>query len=166
MNRSAASVAPPRSARRDRRAAARRIRVGRLAVRPALPGDLVPLRFFFDAMLRRDYFLRTGQLEEMIRGPHHRVLVAEIDTVLVGVAVLTAGSRLVNALVHPAYRGLGIGSELIRRSGATQVRVKTDMSAGDPSAFYQSLGFVPTGRRNARGNIVQMELPNPAPRGK
>lgn len=142
-------AAPPSPARRH---------PPRLRIRPAMPGDLVPLRFFFDAMLRKDYFLRTGQLEEMLRGPHHRVLVAEIDSILVGVAVLTAGTRLVNALIHPAYRGLGIGAELVKRSGATQVRAKLDMSTGDPRRFYESLGFASIGRRNDKGNIEEMTL--------
>lgn len=113
----------------------------RLTLREALPSDLVPLTFFCDAMLRRDYFIRRGQLAEMIRSERHKVLVAEIDIVLVGMAILTRGSRLVNVLVHPAYRGLGIGRALVEASGATEVRVKRDMSAGDPTPFYRSLGF-------------------------
>jgi len=124
-----------------------------LTVRPALRSDLVPLSFFFDTALRRDYFLRRGQLEELIRGPHHQVYVAEIDDVLVGAAITTRGSRLVNALVHPAYRGLGIGRALVERTGATEVRAKLDMSTGDPRGFYRALGFVSTGRRNGKGNI-------------
>jgi len=130
-----------------------------LTVRPCRKSDLKPLLFFFDAVLRRDYFLRRGQLEELVRGPHHRVFVAELDAVLVGVAVLTRGTRLVNALVHPAYRGLGIGRALIRGGGATEVRAKIDMSSGDPRGFYRSLGFITTGLRNGKGNIELMRLP-------
>lgn len=126
-----------------------------LSIRPALPGDLVPLQFFFDALLRRDYFLRRGQLSDMLRVGRHRILIAEIEGILVGVAILTRGTRLVNVLVHPAYRGLRIGSALIEHSGAREVRAKLDMSTGDPSAFYRSLGFVPVGRPQ-RGNIQLM----------
>ena len=129
----------------------------RLTVRPAQPSDLVPLTFFFDTVLRRDYFIRRGQLEEILRGPHHRVFVAEIDAVLVGVAILTAGARLVNALVHPAYRGLGVGRALVRQSGTTEVRAKLDMSTGDPRGFYEALGFEATGERNDKGNIELMQ---------
>ena len=43
---------------------------------------------------------------------------AEIERVLVGIAVTTRGTRLVNALVHPAYRGLGVGRALVDSSGA------------------------------------------------
>lgn len=127
-----------------------------LHVRPAGASDLVPLTFFFDTALRRDYFLRKGQLEEMLADERHAVFVAELDDVLVGVAVLTRGARLVNVLVHPAYRGLGIGRALVRGSDAREVRVKLDMSTGDPRQFYERLGFVPTGQRNGKGNIELM----------
>jgi GNAT superfamily N-acetyltransferase len=120
---------------------------------------LVPLSFFFDTVLRRDYFIRRGQLEDLVTGRRHRVLVAELDAVLVGAAITTRGSRLVNALVHPAYRGLGIGQALVECSGATEVRAKLDARAGDPRGFYRSLGFVATGARNGKGNIEVMRLP-------
>lgn len=129
-----------------------------LTVRPATQRDRVPLEFFFDTALRRDYFLRRGQLAEMLSGVRHQVYIAEIDFVLVGVAVLTRGARLVNALVHPAYRGLGIGRALIEATGATEVRAKIDMSTGDPRGFYESLGFRAV-ERNARGNIELMRRP-------
>jgi GNAT superfamily N-acetyltransferase len=129
-----------------------------LTVRPACAGDAVPLGFFFDAVLRKDYFLRRGQLADMLRSPYHQVYVAEIDTVLVGIAVTTRGTRLVNALVHPAYRGLGIGRALVQYSGATEVRAKIDMSSGDPRAFYRTLGFNSVGRDDKKSNIENMRL--------
>ncbi len=124
-----------------------------LTLRPAVPGDFEPLSFFFDTALRKDYFMRRGQLKDILNGSHHQMYVAEIDAVLVGVAITTRHCRLVNALVHPAYRGLGIGRALIEVSGTTEVRVKRDMSTGDPIDFYRSLGFESTGEFNAKGNI-------------
>jgi len=129
-----------------------------LSVRPAGASDLVPLTFFFDTALRKDYFLRRGQLADMLGSPYHQVYVAEIDAILVGVAITTKGTRLVNALVHPAYRGLGIGKALVGFSGATEVRAKTDMSTGDPRGFYAALGFKPTGDTNDKGNIEIMSV--------
>lgn len=135
-----------------------------LTVRPACRGDLVPLSFFFDAVLRRDYFLRRGQLADMFQSPYHTLLIAEIDHILVGAAVLTRGTRLVNVLVHPAYRGLGIGRALVQLSGATEVRVKLDMSTGDPRAFYRALGFVACENQPSKSNIQVMHLPAGATR--
>ncbi len=141
---------------------ARRARSGperapaRLIVRRAQAGDLEPLGFFFDTMLRRDYFMRRGQLKEIVAGRRHEVFVAEIDEVLVGVAIATRGARLVNALVHPAYRGLGIGRRLVRDSGVTEIRAKTDMVTGNPEGFYERLGFRSAGPVNRKGNITLM----------
>lgn len=127
-----------------------------LRVRAAKPEDAGPLQFFFDAMLRRDYFLRRGQLREILNDAYHRVFLAELDGVLVGAAITTRGTRLINALVHPAYRGLGVGRALVQASGVNEVRAKLDMSSGDPRPFYERLGFACTGERNEKGNIVVM----------
>lgn len=133
----------------------------RLAIREATATDVAPLNFFFDTVLRNDYFLKRGQLQDMINSRNHRVFVAEIDFILVGVAILTGQTRLVNALVHPAYRGLRIGRALIETSGAKQVRAKIDMSTGDPRPFYHALGFQPTGQHNHKGNIELMQRTTP-----
>ena len=128
----------------------------RLNIRPAKPEDVQPLQFFFDTALRRDYFMRRGQLAELVVSRRHKVLLAELDNVLVGVAITTRCNRLVNALIHPAYRGLGIGRAIVNRTKAAEVRAKLDMSTGDPRPFYQRLGYVSTGVRNAKGNIELM----------
>ena len=128
-----------------------------LTVRDASLTDIAPLTFFFDTVLRNDYFLRRGQMEDMIRDRSHRVLIAEFDHVLVGVAVLTAGSRLVNALVHPAYRALGVGRAIVEASGADEVRAKIDMSTGDPRPFYRRLGFRATGRMKVAESDAELE---------
>jgi GNAT superfamily N-acetyltransferase len=133
-----------------------------LNIRRAGPRDLIPLGFFLDTLLRRDYFLRRGQLEEMLRGPYHQVYVAEVDNILVGLAITTQGTRLVNVLVHPAYRGLQIGRALVHASGAVEVRAKLDMSTGDPRQFYANLGFRPASPLNNKGNIQVMRRPMPA----
>jgi GNAT superfamily N-acetyltransferase len=128
--------------------------VAPLTIRRALRSDREPLHFFFDTVLRNDYFLRRGQLDDMLTGPYHEVFVAEIDLVLVGIAITTRGTRLINVLVHPAYRGLGIGRALVQCSGATEVRAKLNGSGGDPRPFYAQLGFQPTGETNAKGTVA------------
>ncbi|MBK8913591.1 MAG: GNAT family N-acetyltransferase [Phycisphaerales bacterium] len=127
-----------------------------LQIRPALPGDHVPLQFFFDTTLRRDYFMRRGQLRDMLRGGRHRVWVAELAGVLVGVAITTARARLVNLLVHPACRGIGLARALVRAASPVDARVKTDGSAGDPRGFFRSLGFVSAGATPHKPHIELM----------
>lgn len=124
-----------------------------LRMRRASVHDLPAIRFFFDTTLRRDYFLRRGQLQELLSDRYHEVYLAELEGVLVGVAIKTRGVCLTNVLIHPAYRGLRIGAALIDRSGATEVRAKLDMSSGDPRGYYHKLGFVGTGEWNEKGNI-------------
>ncbi|MEW6250261.1 MAG: GNAT family N-acetyltransferase [Planctomycetota bacterium] len=140
------------------RAAARAAEPVTLRVRPATPADAIPLQFFIDTALRRDYFVRRGQLVEMLRGTRHQVWVAEIDTILVGFAVTTRGTRLVNALVHPAYRGLGIGRALVNQTGASEARVKLNMSTGDPRGFYEAIGFQPGGNNGAGGTAAAAHI--------
>ncbi len=135
-----------------------------LRIRTVTALDLAPLRFFFDTVLRNDYFLRRGQLEDICTDKYHTVYVAELDSVLVGVAIKTRGTCLTNVLVHPAYRGMQVGRALIEASGAISVRAKLDMSTGDPRRFYERLGFHRTGARNAKGNIELMERPASGPR--
>ncbi len=136
----------------------------RFVLRPAQPGDEAPLQFFFDVTLRRDYFLRRGQLRDMLRGGRHRVLVAEIGGVLVGIAVTTRRATLVNLLIHPAFRGVGLGSALVDASGAQTVRVKTDMRSGDPRRFYEQLGFKAIGPAAGKPHIERMCRPRRAAR--
>ncbi len=131
-------------------------RVANLSVRRVGPTDVEPLLFFFDTVLRKDYFMRRGQLADILSGKHHRVFIAEVDAILVGIAIQTAGKRLINVLVHPAYRGLGVGRALIRQTGSTEVRCKLDMSSGNPRRFYEALGFRSTGRCSSKGNVELM----------
>ncbi len=135
------------------------LRPAALILRRAGATDLKPLEFFFDTLLRNDYFLRRGQLAEMLDDGYHEVYVAEIDAVLVGAAITTGGARLVNVLIHPAYRGIGLGSALLNFSRAWEVRVKTDVSAGDPRGFYRRAGFRSVARDAARPHIEIMRLP-------
>lgn len=126
----------------------------------------MPLGFFFDTVLRKDYFMRRGQLAEMLSSSRHQVFIAEIDAILVGIAITTRGTRLVNALVHPGYRGLGIGRALVQQSGATEVRAKLNMSTGDPRGFYAAIGFRSVGRTNGKGNIELMRLSESTSKGR
>ncbi len=62
----------------------------RLVLRKAMPSDLAALEFFFDTAAAADYFVRAGNSRICSKSERHEVYVAEIDLVLVGVAI-TAG---------------------------------------------------------------------------
>lgn len=130
-----------------------------VAVRSATIDDADAIEFFADTVLRRDYFLRRGQLADMIGSKRHVVLIAEFRRLIVGIAILTRGKRLANLLVHPAVRGIGVGSRLVRESGARSVRAKVDMSTGDPRRYYERLGFRSTGRWTRTRRVELMERP-------
>ena len=91
--------------------------------------------------------------------PQHRLVVAELDGVLVGTLQLTvipglsrrgATRGLVEAVrVDSSVRAGGVGTQLLRwaieaarESGCTLVQLTTDASRTDAHRFYERLGFV------------------------
>ena len=42
-----------------------------LTVRRSEASDEIPLGFFFDTVLRKDYFVRRGQLNDILNGKYH-----------------------------------------------------------------------------------------------
>jgi hypothetical protein len=55
--------------------------------------------------------------------------------------------------VHPYARGLGIGRLLVDAVDVDRIRVKTDMSSGDPAGFYTRLGYRDRGADPARPHV-------------
>ena len=117
-----------------------------LVIRRADPRDLTAVTFFVDTCLRNDYFFRTGHLQAMLASARHRVSLIILDDALVGLAITTRPATLVNLLIHPAYRGLGIGTTVLKHVNPSAVRCKTDMSTGDPGRFYAKNAFRPHAR--------------------
>lgn len=124
-------------------------------IRPATPGDAAAVSAFFDEHLRSDAWIPRALIRDVIERADHELLLATANAQIVGVA-LTAGPRiLTNLLVHPLYRSVGIGTALLKRVDPDAVRVKVDMSTGNPTAYYVSHGFRPTliKGRNARVHL-------------
>lgn len=122
--------------------------VAGLWTREATAADLPVLAEFFDVLLYRDYFFRRGHLADLLEQRNVRVQVVMEGWVLVAVAVqTTSNSSLLNLLVHPAYRGLGIGRALLAMLEPERVRVKTDASTGNAAGFYRKLGYRRVERR-------------------
>lgn len=121
--------------------------------------DLLPLSEWFDRHLRGDYFFRRGHLLGLLTRRTSRVYTIWSDTVFVGVAVVYSGSLLHNLILDQDYRGLGIGEAVLLHLRPVAVRVKTNMSDGDPMAFYAKNGYSATSRDPHRPHIVTAVRP-------
>jgi GNAT superfamily N-acetyltransferase len=128
-----------------------------VVIRRARLDESDAIGFFVDCVLRRDYYIRRAQLEEILSGKRHETFVALEGNWIVAFAILTRGSRLVNILVHPSYRGVGLGQAMIEASEAKSVRVKLDMVSGDPTEFYKRVGFRTSHAKSGVEHIVIME---------
>ena len=49
---------------------------------------------------------------------------------------------------------LGQVAEIVRNAGATELLTSYATGAGEPWPFYERLGFIPTGERDAAGEII------------
>jgi GNAT superfamily N-acetyltransferase len=64
-------------------------------------------------------------------------------------------------LIDERYQGRGYGAavvrqiaELVRAGGATELLTSYEPGDGGPAAFYQRLGFVPTGELDESGEVI------------
>lgn len=133
-------------------------------IRDACEGDYDALESFLDDFLRRDYFIPRRQLREILTGRYHKSLLAVDGDQIVGVAIMTRRLRtLVNLLVRPCERKLGIGDALLSRLRVERIRVKTNVSDGDPTSYYLKRGYrmspERTGKRHIRIAVVDIDAP-------
>ena len=123
--------------------------------------DCLALEHFADAVLRDDFFFRKGHWLSLISDSRVRVLVARIQqpgsnewSEILGVVVLYADSVLHNIFLARWCRGLGLGSAIVEAISPSSIRAKIDMSTGDPTGFYNRLGFTHEAERSGkRGQI-------------
>ena len=125
-----------------------------VVIRHARFDERESIGFFLDCILRRDYYMKRSPLDEVLSGIRHETFVALEGSWIVGLAILTRGDRLVNILVHPSYRGIGLGRAMLELSGAKSVRVKLDMAAGSPLGFYVKQGFQVCREQTGKDHVV------------
>ena len=106
-----------------------------------------------------DLAVYDAAFDRILAEPQHRLVVAELDGVVVGTLQLTvipglsrrgATRSLVEAVrVDSSVRSGGVGTQLLRWaieaarvSGCTLVQLTTDASRTDAHRFYERLGFV------------------------
>lgn len=111
----------------------------RLTYRQATPEDLPKIIAFVDKELSGDYFVPRKQQQGYLK--YKTTLLALCGQVILGWAVLSKNKALIHLLVARGYRGMGIGSELLRRLNPKFIRSKRDQKAGDPITFYNKRGY-------------------------
>lgn len=134
------------------------------ALRDAVADDFAMIEMFLDEHLRRDYFIPHRQLREMLTNRHHRTILAIDQEELVGIAITTRALRtLVNLLVRPCDRKRGIADALLSRLRVERIRVKTNVSDGDPTSYYLKRGYrlsdERTGKRHIKIAVVDLDAP-------
>ena len=119
--------------------------------------DLLALREFVDRHLRADWFEREAVLrDKLIRG--HISLLGFHGEILVAWACKSLQDVLQNLLIHPAYRGAGIGQRAVALMAPQIIRSKSDQSTGDPESFYRRSGFIPSGKIAGRKRNINIMI--------
>lgn len=134
------------------------------AIRNAVTDDFAIVGAFLDAHLRRDFFVPRKQLEHVLTGRYHEMVLAFDQERLVGLAIMTKAQRtLVNLLVEPCERKRGIGDALLSQLRAERVRTKLNVSDGDPSGYYRKRGYRDsperTGKKHIKVMVVDLDDP-------
>ena len=135
-----------------------------MEIRLARKEDIGGIIGLFDKNYRKDYFMPRGQVERLVVGGQSKgqrpllVWVAYNENDLVGFVVINHARKMNHLLVHKEYRGQGIGEALTRVANARMVRCKTDSSDGDPTSFFEKMGYKGIGKlEGKKGNIRLMQ---------
>jgi N-acetylglutamate synthase-like GNAT family acetyltransferase len=134
------------------------------SIRNAVADDFAIIQAFMDKHLRRDYFIPSRQLREIVSERYHEILLAMENDRLVGIAIMTRAKRtLVNLLVSPCERKRGIGDALLSRLRVERVRAKLNVSDGDPTGYYRKRGYRDsperTGKKHIKIMVVDLDDP-------
>lgn len=118
--------------------------------------DYLAVQEWLDRHLRGDYLFKKGHLLSIIRRPTSKLYAILLDGMYCGTIVYYNGSVLHNIMIAEEFRGLGIGEACIRHLEPQLIRAKTNMQAGDPVPYYQTLGYKPDHCDPERPHIVVM----------
>lgn len=122
-----------------------------ITYRIATVPDLAKICAFTDFWLRgygkryrikgagNDYFVPKRQHLDYLN--RQSVLIALCAGYVVGWAVVAKNDTLIHLLVNPTFRGMRIGSDLVRITHPIRIRSKVDQESGNPFEFYRKCGY-------------------------
>lgn len=117
--------------------------------------DLVKIARFIEEHVRDDVFDSRKRLKSFIL--REKTMLCFDDNKLIALAVVQRGNdAMIRLLVHPNYRGKGIGKQMIAQLNPQIIRSKTDQSTGDPTDYYTSIGYEAIGALVGRKKNVQL----------
>lgn len=124
------------------------------SIRDAGLDDLAIVATFLDQFLAGDYFMPYAQVRHVLGGRYHRTLLAVESGLIVGIAIMSRAQRtLVNLLVRPCERKRGIADALLFRLRVERIRVKMNVTDGDPTGYYLKRGYCMTSERTGKAHI-------------
>lgn len=110
--------------------------------------DANALQDWTDAALREDYYFKKGHWLNLLNRPAVQVYALAVGAdpnsplwSTAGIVIVYHNTRLLNLYLAKELRSLGLGTEVMKLISPSEIRAKTDMSAGDPTAFYERLGY-------------------------
>jgi GNAT superfamily N-acetyltransferase len=112
-----------------------------ITIRKLEDRDVEAIYAFFDTYMRADWFETKARFYYKVAKQASWNWIAEDNGQIVGVAVVTGRGALIHLLVHPDYRGKGIGQRLLEAANPPIIRSKSDQTTGDPKDFYLKNGY-------------------------
>lgn len=114
-----------------------------------------------------------GRLDKVLSRSHHRVFVAELDSVVGWIHVslthsLESGpcAEIRGLVVAELHRGSGIGTQLVamaerwaEQKGWRRIRVRTNSLRKRAGVFYESLGFQLTKTQEVFDKVLSVGVP-------
>lgn len=117
-------------------------------VRQCGPLDAATLAAWTDSVMHKDYFFRRGHWAGLCKCPTAQVYAIAFSPPpgthvqeIVGIAVLYHDTTLCNLYIDPAWRHRGLGATILQILNPETIRAKTDSHAGDPTPFYERMGY-------------------------
>ena len=133
-------------------------------IRCSVP-DLHLLSDFCDGTLGRDYFFKRRHLQSILERPTNAVFAIEVDRQMAGMVIVYKSTVLDNLYLSPEFRVDGIGTAILDVIRPLRIRSKTNMLAGDPTAFYEKNGYVKDIADPRRPHIIDMVRDTETPIG-